>query len=81
MPFKIFLCKVKILFIIQSYKITLFTDREYAFEDLEDEDEEMKHFFQDSWSEDFVPVATQLLQRMESYQSDLEPIEGPSGSW
>lgn len=55
-------------------------DREYAFEDLEEEDEEMKHFFQDTWSEDFVPVATQLLQRMESYQSDLEPIENPSGS-
>ncbi|VDI18133.1 Hypothetical predicted protein [Mytilus galloprovincialis] len=55
-------------------------DRECAFEDLDEEDEEMKHFFHDTWSEDFCPVATQLLQRMESYSSDLEPIESPSES-
>lgn len=61
-------------------KICVFTDRECAFEDLDEEDEEMKHFFHDTWSEDFCPVATQLLQRMESYSSDLEPIESPSES-
>ncbi|XP_048768043.1 armadillo repeat-containing protein 2-like isoform X2 [Ostrea edulis] len=46
----------------------------------EEVDEEMTDYFEETWTEQFCPVAEQLLQRIETHQSDLEPLETPSGS-
>jgi len=53
-------------------------DRDSAMEPGET-DEDMKNYYLDTWS-DFCPIAEQLLQRIESFQSNFEPLENPSGS-
>ncbi|XP_005102121.1 armadillo repeat-containing protein 2 isoform X2 [Aplysia californica] len=41
-------------------------------------DEEMREYIEDTWQEEFCPVGSQLLKRIESYSSPLEPLEAPS---
>ncbi|XP_061176432.1 armadillo repeat-containing protein 2-like isoform X2 [Saccostrea echinata] len=55
-------------------------DRDSALDLSFKEDEEMTDYFEETWTEQFCPVAEQLLQRIETHQSDLEPLENPSGS-
>lgn len=57
-------------------------DRESALDlSFKDEaDDEMTDYFEETWTEQFCPVAEQLLQRIETHQSDLEPLDNPSGS-
>lgn len=58
------------------------TDRDSALDlSFKDEaDDEMTDYFEETWTEQFCPVAEQLLQRIETHQSDLEPLDNPSGS-
>ncbi|KAJ8315287.1 hypothetical protein KUTeg_007437 [Tegillarca granosa] len=59
-----------------------YLDQDAALDNsLKDEaDEEMKMYILDQWSEEFCPVAGNLLQRLESFQSNFEPLDNPSGS-
>ncbi|KAI0232595.1 Armadillo repeat-containing protein 2 [Lamellibrachia satsuma] len=41
-------------------------------------DSAMKQYLHEVWQSDFVPVATQLLNRIESHQSNFEILENPS---
>ena len=41
-------------------------------------DEAMRDYIQEVWETEFCPVASQLLQRIESNSSQLEPLEQPS---
>ncbi|XP_033741538.1 armadillo repeat-containing protein 2-like isoform X1 [Pecten maximus] len=56
-----------------------YTDQDSAldssFKD-EETDEEMKKYYYETWRE-FYPVAEQLLHRLETHQSDFEPLENP----
>ena len=53
----------------------LFPDKESAFdEQLSEMDEEFQDYVMDSWETQFCPVAEQLLQRLESHQSNFEPL-------
>ncbi|CAH1229269.1 ARMC2 [Branchiostoma lanceolatum] len=45
-----------------------------------DWDREMKEYMQSVWRERFCPVATQLLDRVDSHHTDLEPLEPPRDS-
>ena len=40
-------------------------------------EEEMQAYIQETWENEFCPVATQLLRRIEAHQSELEPLEAP----
>ncbi|KAK7108771.1 armadillo repeat-containing protein 2-like isoform X1 [Littorina saxatilis] len=42
-----------------------------------EEEAEMQEYIQETWENEFCPVATQLLRRIESHQSELEPLESP----
>ncbi|KAH9525058.1 Armadillo repeat-containing protein 2 [Bulinus truncatus] len=41
-------------------------------------DDEMKEYIEDVWHEEFYSVGAQLLKRIESHLSPLEPLEAPS---
>ncbi|CAL1534975.1 unnamed protein product [Lymnaea stagnalis] len=41
-------------------------------------DEEMREYIEDLWHEEFCSVGTQLLKRIVSHLSPLEPLEAPS---
>ncbi|XP_035677408.1 armadillo repeat-containing protein 2-like [Branchiostoma floridae] len=45
-----------------------------------DWDREMREYMQSVWRGRFCPVATQLLDRVDSHHTDLEPLEPPSDS-
>ncbi|XP_078699487.1 armadillo repeat-containing protein 2-like [Branchiostoma floridae x Branchiostoma belcheri] len=45
-----------------------------------DWDREMREYMQSVWRDRFCPVATQLLDRVDSHHTDLEPLEPPSDS-
>ncbi|XP_066275895.1 armadillo repeat-containing protein 2-like [Branchiostoma lanceolatum] len=45
-----------------------------------DWDREMKEYMQSVWKDRFCPVATQLLDRVDSHHTDLEPLEPPCNS-
>ncbi|XP_076467000.1 armadillo repeat-containing protein 2-like isoform X2 [Babylonia areolata] len=42
-----------------------------------EEDGEMQEYITETWENEFCPVATQLLRRMEAHASPLEPLEAP----
>ncbi|XP_067674681.1 armadillo repeat-containing protein 2-like isoform X1 [Haliotis asinina] len=56
-----------------------YLDKETALEaSLRDEvDEDLKDYLCETWEADFCPVASQLLKRIETYQSSFEPLEAP----
>ena len=41
-------------------------------------DEDMREYIEDIWQEEFCPVGSQLLRRIEAHSSPLEPLEAPS---
>ncbi|BFZ09273.1 hypothetical protein BsWGS_12312 [Bradybaena similaris] len=41
-------------------------------------DVEMREYIEDSWHDEFYQVGAQLLKRIESHSSPLEPLEAPS---
>ena len=53
------------------------SDKESALSSsmLEETDEDMMEFYEETWTEEFCPVAEQLLQRIVTHQSDLVPLE------
>ena len=44
------------------------------YESQEDMEDDVKVVLEEMWSKHFIPVASQLLQRVERHHSDLEPI-------
>ena len=40
-------------------------------------EEEVQAYIQETWENEFCPVAMQLLRRIEAHQSELEPLEAP----
>ena len=58
----------------------LLADDEFALDPSlnPDFDEEMRDFIHEMWKSEFLPVASQLLQRLETYLSDFEPLEHPT---
>ena len=57
-----------------------FTDEECALNDavMASMDEDTQDYVRDRWDTEFCPVATQLLARIEKYQSKFEPLDAPS---
>jgi len=43
-----------------------------------DYDETMQDYIAEAWEDQFCPVASSLLHRIESHSSQFEPLEGPS---
>ncbi|KAK3096696.1 hypothetical protein FSP39_002457 [Pinctada imbricata] len=46
----------------------------------EDIDEDMLDFYEETWTDEFCPVAEQLHHRIVTHQSDLEPLDNPGNS-
>ena len=63
--------------IFQLIKFFHFSDEDELMLDCP-EDEDMRDYTLQIWHEDFRPVAKQLLDRIDQYQSDLETLEHPS---
>jgi len=53
----------------------VFTDKESAFDaELSEMEEGFQDFIFETWETQFCPVADQLLQRIETHNSDFEPL-------
>jgi len=61
-------CDKKSLYIV-------LTDKESAFDaELSEMEEGFQDFIFETWETQFCPVADQLLQRIETHNSDFEPL-------
>ncbi|KAL5009503.1 hypothetical protein ScPMuIL_011808 [Solemya velum] len=58
-----------------------YLDQEAALDISEENgmEEEVRQYLQETWQTDFIPVAKSLLTRLETHQSDLEPLQSPRG--
>lgn len=59
--------------------VVVLTDRDSALSPSVGDmaEEEMQAYIKETWENEFCPVATQLLRRIEAHQSELEPLEAP----
>ena len=55
---------------------SVLSDEDDIFVDCDD-DADMREFALQVWRDDFRPVASQLLDRVEAHQSDFETLEPP----
>lgn len=53
----------------------MFAIDEEALSDDADVDQEIKEYIRETWQSEFFHVASDLLTRIESHQSQLEPLK------
>jgi hypothetical protein len=67
------------MFITSEVLFCYFTDKENVYDsELTQMDEDLQEYIMDCWETQFCPVAEQLLNRIESHNSNFEPL--PSGA-
>ena len=58
--------------------VSAVVDEDDVFVESDEGDADMHEYTLSVWRSEFCPVAKQLLERIESHQSDFETLEQPS---